>query len=234
MDKIELRQPLENPRISQLFDQDFPWYNKIKGKWELFYKDTYGLEWHPWIDYACIVGTHVYSANDWICMYANYDNINGNLVQIWNEEWNYKTLYWHNSKMEVKQWDKVKAWQLISLSGNTWAWTWPHLHFGFKLTKWGGNWADNDNGYNWASDPMPFIKYNYLGEILNINNDMFTYKKLKWDKNIWLCNEDKKIRAVFLDMPTMAFFTDNFDEVDNLDEYKVYWTQALFQRTIID
>ncbi len=174
---MKLRQPLENPKISQLFGKDFSWYNTTKGKWELFYKDTYGLDGHPGVDYACPIGTPIYSAHDGVCMYASYDATNGNMIQIWNEEEGYKTLYGHNSEMKVKAGDIVKAGQLISLSGDTGAGTGPHLHLGFKLTGWGGNGANNGNGYNGASDPMIFIKYNYLGELLNTNNDMLHLKK---------------------------------------------------------
>lgn len=54
-----------------------------------------------------------------------------NMVVIDHGNW-VETLYWHNEKLYVKPWDKVKQWQTIAWMWRTWRvrWTtWIHLHF---------------------------------------------------------------------------------------------------------
>lgn len=216
---IELRQPLKDFILTQEFGADFRWSNPAKGGlWEWFYKDTYKpLLGHPGCDLKANTGTPVYSANDGICLYAGYDDINGNMVQIWNEELGFKTLYGHNSVMKVKQGESVKAGQLISLSGSTGDGTGPHVHFGFKLTGQGGNGLHNDNGYNGASDPMPYITMNYLGNKL-IKKDMI-FKKEKNDINIYLINEEFGTKMMVSCMEAFDALKGKYEEVDNLDSY---------------
>lgn len=225
---IILREPLKNPVISQKFGKDFKWYNPDKKVWEWFYKDTFGLLGHPGIDYVCAEGTPVYAANDGICLYAAFDTANGNMVQIWNENGGFKTLYGHNSELKVKQGDIIKAGQLISLSGKTGTGTGPHLHFGFKLTGQGGNGLNNNNGYNGASDPAPYIKQDYLGN--NLKNDMI-FKKAKNDPNVYLINEEYGTKSMVVDMPTLEAFYGKIEEVDNLDNYvprgTFIWTERI-------
>lgn len=168
-----LRLPLRDIRVNQYFGQDFQWINN-QGKMIWFYKDGYGFKGHPGIDFECKIGCKVYACHDGVILYADYDDTNGNMVQIWNKEGNFKTLYGHNSKLLVKQGDKIKAGEVISLSGDTGAGTGPHLHLGFKFTKEGGNGIDNNNGYNGASDPAPFFNSAYNGFVIG-NKD--------WDKS---------------------------------------------------
>lgn len=83
----------------------------------------------------------------------------------------------------------------------------------------------NDN--RWVFNPWTLL------DKLN-NKPMFTFKKLVGDKNIWICNEEKKTRCVLLDMPTLAFFKDTFEEVPSLDDYKIYGSISLYNRVITD
>ena len=214
---IILRQPLQNFNISQLFGKDFIWYNPAKGVNEWFYKDTYGLLGHPGIDLYCSIGTPVYSAHDGIVLYAGYDATNGNLVQIWNEGESYKTLYGHNSEFRVSQGQFVTAGQLIALSGATGAGTGPHLHWGLKETREGGNTKYPNNGYNGCIDQLPMTKLDYLG---NLIIKTMTYKKIAGLPHIWMCNEEKKTKTMVVDMPTLLVLNDgNFEEVNQLDLY---------------
>lgn len=213
---IILREPLKNPEISQLFGNDFL-YN-VDGKMVWFYKDLYKLNGHGGIDYRCNVGTPVYSANDGVCLYAGFDNTNGNMVQVWNEKEGFKTLYGHNSELKVKQGDLIKAGQLIALSGNTGAGTGPHLHLGLKLTGEGGNGLDNNNGYNGAIDPMPHIKLDYLGNKLKEEDNM-KLKKIKGQKDIYLVDDVKGTMAMIVDVETLNALGGSFEEVDSLAGY---------------
>ena len=73
--------------------------------------------------YAAFGGEVVFSAN-----YYGY----GNLVRIKHAN-GLETYYSHNSKNLVKVGDKVKAGQLIALTGQTGSATTPHLHFEIRL-----------------------------------------------------------------------------------------------------
>lgn len=227
---IVLRQPLKNAEITQKFGKDFWWYNPVKGISEWFYKGTYGLFGHTGLDYRANVGTPVYAMHDGVILYAGYDETNGNLVQIWNELEGYKTMYGHNSEFKVKTGDIVKAGQLISLSGGTGAGTGPHLHIGLKMTGWGGNGINNDNGYNGAIDPLPFIKLDYLGKNL-INKDM-VLKKEKGKSDIWLIIESNKTKINLTDMPTFAAMNEDFEEVTSLAGYMEYGSLIWLDRKI--
>lgn len=213
---MELRQSLKNPIETQPFGEDF----KItrNGEYVWFYKDIYKLKGHSGIDYRASIGTPIYSANDGVVMYAGYDNINGNLIQIWNEEEGFKTMYGHNSEFKVKTGDKVKAGDLISLSGNTGDGTGPHLHFGLKRTGFGGNGIDNNNGYNGAIDPKPFIKYDYQGNLLKEENNM-KFKKIKGEPHIYLVDDVKGTKMMIVDMETLQALGGEVEEVGALPGY---------------
>lgn len=226
MGNIILREPLKNPIISQSFGADFQIYRD--GKYVWFYKDIYGLKGHGGIDYRCVTGTPIYASHDGVCMYASYDDINGNLVQIWNEKEGFKTMYGHNSVFRVKQGNIVKAGQLIALSGGTGDGTGQHCHFGVKLTGEGGNGLNNDNGYNGAINPAPFIKLDYKGN--NINSMRF--KKIKGEPSVYLVDDIKGTRTMIIDMPTLTALEGEIEEVDNMAGYIDKGTLAWFERII--
>lgn len=226
--EIILRQPLKDVKITQLFGKDFLYSYNGKEVW--FYKDIYGLNGHPGIDFKCNVGTPVYSANNGVCLYAGYDYTNGNLVQIWNKEKGFKTMYGHNSEFKVKQGDVVSAGQIIALSGGTGAGTGPHLHFGFKLTGNGGNGLNNNNGFNGATDPTPFIIKDYLGNNL-IQKDMII-KKEKGKPDLWLIIESNNTKINLADMPSFAQLNEDIVEVDSLNEYTENGTYLWIDRKI--
>ena len=212
MEDFKLRQPLREAVETQAFGADFrTWLN---GKEVWFYKDIYGLKGHPGIDYRCVPNTPVYSANDGIVMYAGYDNTNGNLIQIWNEEKGFKTMYGHNTSLAFKQGDVVKAGDLIALSGNTGAGTGPHLHFGLKLTGFGGSGLDNNNGYNGAIDPKPYLKYNYLG--IPLEDTLMKFKQIKGQPHIYLVDDTLGTKTMIVDMDTLLGLGGKIEDVEEV------------------
>ena len=204
---MELTEPVKDVRISQEFGLDFKHW--VNGKEEWFYKDTYKLLGHPGRDYACLIGTPIYSMNDGVCLYAGYDDINGNLIQIWNEKENFKTLYGHCSAFKVKQGDIVKQGDLIALSGNTGASTGPHIHVGFKRTGEGGNTKYPNNGYNGAEDFKHLI----------ISEDNMKFKKIKGQPSVYLVDDVKGTMMMVVDMETLTALDGEIIEVDNLAGY---------------
>ena len=212
MENIKLREPLKEAVETQPFGADFKTWKDGKEVW--FYKDLYNLLGHPGIDYRCIPNTPVYSAHDGVVLYAGYDNTNGNLVQIWNEEKGFKTMYGHNTSMKVKQGDVVKAGDLISLSGNTGAGTGPHLHFGLKMTGFGGNGLNNNNGYNGAIDPKPYLKYNYLG--ISLEETLMKFKKITGQPHIYLVDDTAGTKTMLVDMETFTGLGGKIEDVEEV------------------
>ena len=228
MEKIILRQPIKSVFITQEWGKDFQWSNPNKGVVEWFYKDTFGLSGHPGIDFRAPTGTPIYSAHDGVCLYAGFSEVNGNMVQVWNEKEGYKTLYGHNSELKVRQGETIKAGQLIALAGNTGTGTAAHLHFGLKMTGAGGNGIDNGNGYNGAIDPTPYIKLDYLGNNIKDMN----FKQIKGEKNVYLVDDIKGTKIMVVDMPTLEALDGEIEEVLELAGYIDKGTLAWFERII--
>jgi murein DD-endopeptidase MepM/ murein hydrolase activator NlpD len=97
----------------------------------------YGMRYHPvlkvyklhtGVDLGVPSGTPVYSMADGEVIMAEYNSAYGNVVVI-SHGGGITSLYAHNSKLLVKEGDKVKKGQLISKSGSTGYSTGPHLHF---------------------------------------------------------------------------------------------------------
>lgn len=213
--EIILRQPVKSVFITQEFGKDFQWSNPDKGVVEWFYKETFGLLGHPGIDFRASVGTPIYAAHDGVCLSANFSEVNGNMVQVWNEKEGYKTVYGHNSELKVKQGDIIKAGQLIALAGNSGTSTAAHLHFGLMPTTTGGGRSNPNNGYNGAINPTPYIKLDYLGN--NIKDMKF--KQIRGDKNVYLVDDIKGTKIMIVDMPTLEALDGQIEEVLELAGY---------------
>lgn len=92
-----------------------------------------GSEFHKGVDFAAAYGSTVAATGDGIVMFAGWNAGYGKMVII-SHGYGITTLYAHNSKLLVKQGDKVKKGQAISKVGNTGRSTGTHLHYEVKLS----------------------------------------------------------------------------------------------------
>lgn len=72
----------------------------------------------------------VYAVLDGIASEVSYDEKGGGIYIKIKHNFNYETSYLHLSKVFILKNDKVKAGDIIGVSGNTGNSTGPHLHFG--------------------------------------------------------------------------------------------------------
>ncbi|MHB1651172.1 MAG: peptidoglycan DD-metalloendopeptidase family protein [Desulfitobacteriaceae bacterium] len=86
-------------------------------------------EFHDGVDIACSYGTEVRSTADGIVTFAGWDVVYGRKVEIDNG-YGLVTFYGHNSRLIVKEGDKVKKGEVIAYSGNSGRSTGSHLHYG--------------------------------------------------------------------------------------------------------
>ena len=91
-----------------------------------------GSEFHKGIDFAASYGQTVSATGDGIVAFAGWNAGYGRMVII-SHGYGLTTLYAHNSKLLVKQGDKVKKGQAIAKVGNTGRSTGTHLHYEVKL-----------------------------------------------------------------------------------------------------
>ncbi len=88
---------------------------------------------HRGLDYDGKDGDPIYAANDGVVVLAAEDfYYTGNAVFIDHGDQLF-TLYFHLSRLDVKQGDRVSRGQLLGLIGSTGRVTGPHLHFAVKL-----------------------------------------------------------------------------------------------------
>lgn len=94
----------------------------------------YFHSWHYAIDIANANKWPIFSATDWKVIKVTNSWWNWwywNMIEVDNWQW-IVTLYAHNEKNYVKEWDIIKQWDTIWWMWNTWRvrWiTWIHLHF---------------------------------------------------------------------------------------------------------
>jgi murein DD-endopeptidase MepM/ murein hydrolase activator NlpD len=91
-----------------------------------------GSEFHKGVDFAASYGQAAVATGDGIVIFAGWNAGYGRMVII-SHGYGLTTLYAHNSKLLVKQGDKVKKGQAIAKVGNTGRSTGTHLHYEVKL-----------------------------------------------------------------------------------------------------
>ena len=95
------------------------------------YTSGFGRRWgrmHKGVDWACPIGTTVYTSCAGTVISASYNGGYGNNVVISHADGRL-TRYAHNSKLLVKAGQHVEQGEPIALSGSTGRSTGPHVHF---------------------------------------------------------------------------------------------------------
>ena len=87
---------------------------------------------HQGVDYGAPIGTPVRSVGDGVVDFAGVQNGYGNIIILKHRN-NYKTVYAHLSRINVRKGANVSQGQVIGAVGATgWA-TGPHLHFEYRI-----------------------------------------------------------------------------------------------------
>lgn len=90
------------------------------------------LKAHEGMDIAAQTGTPVVSAADGVVVKAGFGTGYGNMVEI-SHGYGIKTLYAHNSRLNVKAGQRVKRGEVIAYAGDSGSSTGPHLHYEVRL-----------------------------------------------------------------------------------------------------
>lgn len=169
MAKLKLYNPLKRVVVTQFFGLE-----NTSPEMREKYK-TIGLKegGHSGVDMVAFDGTPVYASHDGRVTFTGYDGSGGLGVVIRTHEpvefkdgtiAYAKTIYWHLKKgsVIVTGGQEVKAGQQIAEADNTGFSTGSHLHWGLKpIAKGENDWiwynTEQDNGYNGAIDPMPYL-----------------------------------------------------------------------------
>lgn len=165
---------------------------------------------HLAVDIASPQWSEVYAPANWVVYKVfDKDTPDVNRLIVVHKNW-YVTIYIHMYKIFVKDWDFIKRWQIIGLSGGQpWtrgAWflsTWPHLHF--NVIK---NWENIDPltvmdlSAIQSIDVLPEqYHYKYLRDRYSRKIDLTGVKFVKW-----MTTEERRI--AFLQKFARGPFTD--------------------------
>jgi len=86
------------------------------------------LKFHEGIDIAAQTGTQVMAPADGVVIKAGFGTGYGNMVEI-SHGYGIKTLFAHNSRLNVKAGQRVRRGEVISYVGDSGSSTGPHLHY---------------------------------------------------------------------------------------------------------
>jgi murein DD-endopeptidase MepM/ murein hydrolase activator NlpD len=86
------------------------------------------LKFHEGMDIAAQTGTPVVAPADGVVIKAGFSTGYGNMVEI-SHGYGLKTIFGHNSRLNVKAGQRVKRGDVISYVGDTGSSTGPHLHY---------------------------------------------------------------------------------------------------------
>lgn len=100
-------------------------------------------KFHDGIDIAVPEGTPILSFGDGVVSRVGYDQSSGKFIAI--DHGDFESIYCHMSDISMRQGQKVKAEQVVGMSGNTGMSTGPHLHFRLKKN-------------NTSIDPLPYLQ----------------------------------------------------------------------------
>jgi hypothetical protein len=134
-DKKEFAKAFKRKPVARLFSQNFDWPRRAVvtapfGDLRLFNGKKQSQHYGTDIDGK--TGTPAFAANDGTVVMVRECYGSGNTVLI-HHGLDLYTAYFHLSKFEVKQGQKVKQGQQLGLIGKTGRVTGPHLHWGVKV-----------------------------------------------------------------------------------------------------
>jgi murein DD-endopeptidase MepM/ murein hydrolase activator NlpD len=90
------------------------------------------LKFHEGMDIAAQTGTPVVAPADGVVIKAGFGTGYGNMVEL-SHGYGVKTIYAHNSRLNVKAGQRVKRGDVISYVGDTGSSTGPHLHYEVRV-----------------------------------------------------------------------------------------------------
>ena len=141
---VALAETKNKPEKEDKIDEENPFSNRESFKWNLSYleKEEWayplpgshvispygGARHHSGVDIKTIPNDKILAAFDGVVVRSSPFSGYGNCIRI-KHKYGFETLYSHQSKNLVKVGDKVKAGQVIGLTGRTGRATTEHLHF---------------------------------------------------------------------------------------------------------
>jgi murein DD-endopeptidase MepM/ murein hydrolase activator NlpD len=90
------------------------------------------IQFHEGIDIAAETGTPVVAPADGVVIKAGFEAGYGNVVEL-SHGYGLKTVFGHNSRLNVKAGQHVKRGDVLSYSGNSGSSTGPHLHYEVRV-----------------------------------------------------------------------------------------------------
>jgi len=90
------------------------------------------LTFHEGLDIAAQTGTPIVAPADGVVIKAGFGTGYGNMVEI-SHGYGIKTIYGHNSRLNVKPGQRVKRGDVIAYLGDSGSSTGPHLHYEVRL-----------------------------------------------------------------------------------------------------
>lgn len=169
------------------YSEQSDWYNDYTRRYSVLWWASYTYWWdvwnwwHMWVDIATSEWTPVYAMADWEIIIAK------NKLEFWNlisikHEINWKKIvsnYAHLSKISVKEWEKVSAWEKIWEVWSTWNSTWNHLHFQIDLQT-----KSSPAYYSYDTCPYSYNdivnEWKCFNELQNITVDPLSFLETSW------------------------------------------------------
>jgi murein DD-endopeptidase MepM/ murein hydrolase activator NlpD len=90
------------------------------------------MQFHEGMDIAAQIGTPVFATADGVVIKAGFEASYGDMVEL-SHGYGLKTIFGHNSRLNVKPGQHVKRGDIIAYVGDTGSSTGPHLHYEVRL-----------------------------------------------------------------------------------------------------
>jgi murein DD-endopeptidase MepM/ murein hydrolase activator NlpD len=234
---MTLKAPLKTIWITQPFGVDWtlgllPIGKNPDGSTKYGNYSSFGMKGHNGIDFKAPQGTEVLATHDGFVLIDEVRGGYGNAIMLRSEKDGKDTLYGHLSESRVLVDQKVRAGDVIALSGGTpgtpgaGSSTGPHFHFGLRPIKYNG-----DNGYFGWENPLPYFEKGWD----NLPVDNFYGKKRNWSLEYsqrffdlalqhWMIKKYRRIPPLLSGKETNALVYGGWlpDEVLN-DAFKGLW-----------